>query len=94
MGTEPGAHRSAAITGAQRHLYGAGFAKLSEAINEAQCEKLSADAAADRIVELVEARPAPMREPVGPDAERIRRLVAENSDVEIEKRQFQYIGLN
>ena len=79
---------------AQRRLYGAGFGKLTEPLNEAQREGLSADAAADRIVELVEAQPAPTRKPVGPDAEKIRRLVAENSDVELEELQWYYVSLN
>jgi NAD(P)-dependent dehydrogenase (short-subunit alcohol dehydrogenase family) len=79
---------------AQRALYGAEFAKFTEALNKAQSDGLSAEESADRIVELVEEQPAPTRAPVGPDAEKILRLVAENSDLELDELRRHYVGLD
>jgi len=82
------------FTDAQRRLYGAEFAKFTASLNESQSEGLSADASADRIVELVEEQPAPTRAPVGPDAEKILRLVAEKSDLELDELRRHYVGLD
>lgn len=79
---------------AQRELYGEEFAKFTASLNKSQNEGLSADASADRIVELVEEQPAPARAPVGPDAEQILRLVAEKSDHELDELRRHYVGLD
>ena len=79
---------------AQRGLYGAEFAKFTEALNKAQIEGLSAEASAGRIIELIEEQPAPTRAPMGPDAEKILRLVAEKSDLELDELRRHYVGLD
>ena len=79
---------------AQKSLYGADFAKFIEALNKAQSDGLSADASADRIIELVEEQPAPTRAPVGPEAEKILRLVTEKSDLELDELRRHYVGLD
>jgi NAD(P)-dependent dehydrogenase (short-subunit alcohol dehydrogenase family) len=83
-----------AMTDAQKALYGEEFAKFSEALNEAQREGLSAEASADRVVELVEAEPAPIRGAVGEDAEKLLGLVREKSDAELDELRRQYVGLD
>ena len=82
------------MTGAQKALYGKEFAKFSEALNKAQREGLSAEASADRVVELVEAEPAPIRGAVGADAEKILGLVQEKSDAELDELRRRYVGLD
>jgi NAD(P)-dependent dehydrogenase (short-subunit alcohol dehydrogenase family) len=80
------------FTDAQRDLYGEEFAKSTASLNKSQSERLSADESADRIVEPVEEQPAPARAPVGPDAEKILRLVAEKSDLELDELRCHYVG--
>jgi NAD(P)-dependent dehydrogenase (short-subunit alcohol dehydrogenase family) len=82
------------FTEAQRALYGEEFAKFTASLNKSQNEGLSADESADRIVELVEEQPAPARAAVGPDAEKILRLVAEKSDLELDQLRRHYVGLD
>jgi NAD(P)-dependent dehydrogenase (short-subunit alcohol dehydrogenase family) len=82
------------FTDAQKALYGDEFAKFAASLNKSQSEGLSADESADRIVELVEEKPAPARAPVGPDAEKILRLVAEKSDLELDQLRRHYVGLD
>lgn len=57
-------------------------------------EGLSAQASADRVVELVEAEPAPIRAAVGEDAEKLLGLVREKSDTELDELRRQYVGLD
>lgn len=82
------------FTDAQRDLYGEEFAKFAASLNKSQSEGLSADESADRIVELVEEQPAPARAPVGPDAEKLLRLAAEKSDLELDELRRHYVGLD
>lgn len=82
------------MTDAQKALYGEEFAKFSEALNKAQREGLSAEASADRVVELVEAEPAPIRGAVGEDAEKLLGLVRVKSDAELDELRRQYVGLD
>ena len=82
------------MTDGEKALYGQEFAKFSKALNEAQREGLSAQASADRVVELIEAQPAPIRAAVGEDAERILRLVREKSDAELDQLRRHYVGLD
>jgi hypothetical protein len=79
------------FTDAQRDLYGEEFAKFTASLNKSQSERLSADESADRIVEPVEEQPVPARSPVGPDAEKILRLVAEKSDLELDELRCHYM---
>jgi NAD(P)-dependent dehydrogenase (short-subunit alcohol dehydrogenase family) len=78
----------------QRGLYGEEFAKFAASLNKSQSEGLTADESADRIVELVEEKPAPPRAPVGPDAERLLRLVPQKSDLELDELRRHYVGLD
>jgi NAD(P)-dependent dehydrogenase (short-subunit alcohol dehydrogenase family) len=82
------------MTDAQKALYGGEFATFTEALNKAQREGLSGEASADRVVELVEAEPAPIRGAVGADAEKLLGLVREKSDAELDVLRRQYVGLN
>jgi NAD(P)-dependent dehydrogenase (short-subunit alcohol dehydrogenase family) len=81
------------MTDEQKALYGAEFAKFSEAFNAEQSEGLSAQEAAARVVELVEAQPAPIRAAIGEDAEKLLRLVRENSDEDLDVMRQWYAGL-
>jgi NAD(P)-dependent dehydrogenase (short-subunit alcohol dehydrogenase family) len=81
------------MTDEKKALYGAEFAKFSEAFNTEQSEGLSAQEGAARIVELVEAQPAPIRAAIGEDAEKLLRLVRENSDEDLDVMRRRYAGL-
>jgi NAD(P)-dependent dehydrogenase (short-subunit alcohol dehydrogenase family) len=80
------------MTGEQRALYGDVFGKFSDALNNMQNAGLSAEASADRVIELVEEVPPPIRAAVGDDAEQILRLVLEKSDTELDALRLQLIG--
>jgi NAD(P)-dependent dehydrogenase (short-subunit alcohol dehydrogenase family) len=80
------------MTGEQRALYGDAFGKFSDALNTMQNAGLTAEASADRVIELVEQVPPPIRAAVGDDAEQILRLVVEKSDTELDALRLQLIG--
>jgi hypothetical protein len=82
------------MTDEQQALYGEAFGKFSEALNKAQSAGLSVQASADRVIELVEQEPAPIRAAVGEDAEQILRLVHEKSDAELDALRLHYVGLD
>jgi NAD(P)-dependent dehydrogenase (short-subunit alcohol dehydrogenase family) len=82
-----------AMTDEQQALYGEAFTKFSDALNKAQSSGLSAQASADRVIELVEQQPPPIRGAVGEDAEQLLRLVHEKSDAELDALRLQYVGL-
>jgi NAD(P)-dependent dehydrogenase (short-subunit alcohol dehydrogenase family) len=82
-----------AMTPEQRALYGEAFAKFADALNTAQSSGLSAEASADRVIELVEQQPPPIRGAVGEDAEQILRLVREKSDEQLDVLRLRYVGL-
>jgi NAD(P)-dependent dehydrogenase (short-subunit alcohol dehydrogenase family) len=84
---------SDAMTDEQRALYGYAFGKFTESLNNMQNAGLSAEASADRVIELVEQVPPPIRAPLGDDAEQILRLVQEQSDSELDALRLQLIGL-
>ena len=84
---------SDSMSDAQKALYGDEFGRFAAALNRAQSEGLSAEQSADRIVELIETQPAPIRAAVGEDAEQILRLVREKSDAELDDLRRQYVGL-
>ncbi|QCD53597.1 SDR family NAD(P)-dependent oxidoreductase [Streptomyces hawaiiensis] len=81
------------MTEEQRALYGEAFATFTDALNSSQASGLSSEASADRVIELVEQVPAPIRGAVGEDAEQILRLVREKSDAELDAMRLQLIGL-
>jgi NAD(P)-dependent dehydrogenase (short-subunit alcohol dehydrogenase family) len=82
-----------AMTDEQRALYGHAFGKFTESLNNMQNAGLSAEASADRVIELVEQEPPPIRAALGDDAEQILRLVREQSDTELDALRLQLIGL-
>jgi NAD(P)-dependent dehydrogenase (short-subunit alcohol dehydrogenase family) len=84
---------SDAMTDEQRALYGYAFGKFTESLNNMQNAGLSAEASADRVIELVEQEPPPIRAALGDDAEQILRLVREQSDTELDALRLQLIGL-
>jgi NAD(P)-dependent dehydrogenase (short-subunit alcohol dehydrogenase family) len=84
---------SDAMTEEQRALYGHAFGKFTESLNNMQNAGLSAEASADRVIELVEQEPPPIRAALGDDAEQILRLVREQSDTELDALRLQLIGL-
>jgi NAD(P)-dependent dehydrogenase (short-subunit alcohol dehydrogenase family) len=82
-----------AMTDEQRALYGHAFGKFTESLNNMQHAGLSAEASANRVIELVEQEPPPIRAALGDDAEHILRLVREQSDTELDVLRLQLIGL-
>jgi NAD(P)-dependent dehydrogenase (short-subunit alcohol dehydrogenase family) len=82
-----------AMTDEQRALYGHAFGKFTDSLNNMQNAGLSAEASADRVIELAERVPAPIRAALGDDAEQILRLVQEQSDSELDALRLQLIGL-
>jgi NAD(P)-dependent dehydrogenase (short-subunit alcohol dehydrogenase family) len=81
------------MTDEQRALYGHAFGKFTESLNSMQNAGLSAEASADRVIELVEQEPPAIRAALGDDAEQILRLVREQSDTELDTLRLQLIGL-
>jgi NAD(P)-dependent dehydrogenase (short-subunit alcohol dehydrogenase family) len=81
------------MTDEQRALYGHAFGKFTDSLNNMQNAGLSAEASADRVIELVEQEPPPIRAALGDDAEQILRLVREQSDAELDALRLQLIGL-
>ena len=81
------------MTDEQHALYGHAFGKFTESLNNMQNAGLSAEASADRVIELVEQEPPPIRAALGDDAEQILRLVREKSDTELDALRLQLIGL-
>jgi NAD(P)-dependent dehydrogenase (short-subunit alcohol dehydrogenase family) len=84
---------AAVMTDEQHGLYGHAFGKFTESLNNMQNAGLSAEASADRVIELVEQVPPPIRAALGDDAEQILRLVQEQSDSELDALRLQLIGL-
>jgi cell division septum initiation protein DivIVA len=82
------------MTDDEKALYGKEFAEFTNALNRVQSAGLSAQASADRVVELVEQQPAPIRAAIGDDAEKILRLVREKSDAELDELRRHYVGLD
>ena len=82
-----------AMTDEQKALYGSEFAKFSAAFSTVQSQGLPAQEAAARVVELVEAQPAPIRAAVGEDAEQLLRFVREKSDEDLDELRRRYAGL-
>ncbi len=87
-------HVADSLTADEKALYGEEFAKFTNALNRVQSAGLSAQTSADRVVELVEQQPAPIRAVLGDDAEKILRLVREKSDAELDQLRRQYVGLD
>jgi NAD(P)-dependent dehydrogenase (short-subunit alcohol dehydrogenase family) len=81
------------MTPEQRDLYGDMFAAFTAALNKMQSAGLDAAAAAAGVVEAAERQPAPIRVPIGPDAEEILKLVHEQSDEQLDELRMRLVGL-
>jgi len=82
------------MTSDQRELYGAAFDRFSAAFNRMQAGGLAADAAAVKVVDAAEQIPAPIRVPVGPDAEEILQMVRQRSDAELDVERMRLVDLD
>jgi len=81
------------MTPEQRDLYGQTFQTFTNALNGMQDSGLESAAAARRAIELAEQTPAPLRAPLGPDAEEMLRFVREKSDAEQDAFRLKLVGL-
>ena len=81
------------MTPEQRELYGQTFGTFAAALNGMQNSGLDSVSAAQRVIELAEQVPAPLRAPVGQDSEEILKLVREKSDAELDALRLQLVGL-
>jgi NAD(P)-dependent dehydrogenase (short-subunit alcohol dehydrogenase family) len=80
------------MTVEQKGLYGRYFDQFAIALNKMQNSGLPASEAAARIIEISEQVPAPIRAPVGKDAEELLRAVREKSDIELDRMKAQIFG--
>jgi NAD(P)-dependent dehydrogenase (short-subunit alcohol dehydrogenase family) len=81
------------MTPEQRELYGRTFETFANTLNSMQSSGLESAAAAKRVIELAEQRPAPSRAPVGQDADEMLRAVREKSDAELDGLRLHLAGL-
>ena len=82
------------MTVEQKKLYGKYFDQFTTALYKMQNAGLPASEAAARIIEISEQVSAPIRAPVGKDAEELLRAVREKSDIELDRMKAQIFGLN
>jgi NAD(P)-dependent dehydrogenase (short-subunit alcohol dehydrogenase family) len=82
------------MTPEQRELYGQTFEAFANRLNSMQSSGLESAAAAKRVIELAEQRPAPSRAPVGQDADEMLRAAREKSDAELDGLRLQVAGLS
>ena len=80
------------MTVEQKNLYGKYFDQFAIGLNKMQNSGLPASEAAARIIEISEQVPAPIRAPVGKDAEEILRAVREKSDEELDIMKAEMFG--
>ena len=80
------------MTVEQKNLYRKYFDQFAIALNKMQNSGLPASEAAARIIEISEQVPAPIRAPVGKDAEELLRAVREKSDIELDRLKAQIFG--
>ncbi|MCK1356265.1 SDR family NAD(P)-dependent oxidoreductase [Bradyrhizobium sp. CW7] len=81
------------MTPEQRELYGRTFETFANTLNSMQSSGLESTAAATRVIELAEQRPAPSRAPVGQDADEMLRAAREKSDTELDGLRLHLAGL-
>ncbi len=81
------------MTVEQKNLYGKYFDQFTTALNKMQNAGLPASEAAARVIEISEQVPAPIRAPVGKDAEELLRAVREKSDEELDIMKAQILDL-
>jgi NAD(P)-dependent dehydrogenase (short-subunit alcohol dehydrogenase family) len=80
------------MTVEQKNLYGKYFDQFVPALNKMQNSGLPASEAAARVIEISKQVPAPIRAPVGKDAEEFLRAVREKSDEELDIMKAQLLG--
>ena len=80
------------MTVEQKNLYGKYFDLFVPALNKMQNSGLPASEAAARVIEISKQVPAPIRAPVGKDAEEFLRAVREKSDEELDIMKAQLLG--
>jgi NAD(P)-dependent dehydrogenase (short-subunit alcohol dehydrogenase family) len=80
------------MTVEQKNLYGKYFDQFVPALNKMQNSGLPASEAAARVIEISKQVPAPIRAPVGKDAEEFLRAVREKSDEELDLMKAQLLG--
>ncbi len=85
---------SESMTPEQREIYGDEFAGFTAALNSMQSAGLDAATAAASVVEAAERQPAPIRVPVGPDAEEVLKLVSEQTDEQLDELRMRLAGLD
>ena len=78
----------------QAKLYGAGFARFTEAFNKMQSQGMPATLAASKVIQIAEQMPAPIRVPLGADAEEILQMVRDKSDQEVDEFRLRLLGLD
>jgi len=81
------------MTAEQRSLYGDTFAAFTTAFNSMQSTGLDVAAAAARVIQVAEQEPAPIRVPIGEDAEQLMKAVHEQTDEELDALRRQVAGL-
>ena len=81
------------MTVEQKNLYGKYFDQFAAALNKMQNAGLAASKAAAKVIEISEQVPAPIRAPVGKDAEEILQAVREKSDEELDMMKAQLLDL-
>jgi NAD(P)-dependent dehydrogenase (short-subunit alcohol dehydrogenase family) len=80
------------MTVEQKNLYGKYFDQFAIGLNKMQAAGLPSSEAAARVIEISEQVPAPIRVPVGKDAEELLRAVREKSDEELDTMKAQILG--
>jgi NAD(P)-dependent dehydrogenase (short-subunit alcohol dehydrogenase family) len=80
------------MTVEQKNLYGEYFDQFAAALDKMQASGLPASEAAARVIEISEQVPAPIRAPVGKDAEEILWAVRERSDEELDLMRAEIFG--
>ncbi len=81
------------MTPEQRELYGDAFAAFTTSLNGMQSAGLDAAVAAASVVDAAERQPAPIRVPIGSDAEEILKLVHEQPDEQLDELRMRLVGL-
>ena len=82
-----------AMTLEQRTLYGDAFAAFRVTFNGMQSKGLDAATAAARIIQVAQQQPAPIRVPIGADAEQLMKAVHEQTDAELDVLRMHVAGL-
>ena len=80
------------MAGESETVSGKYFDQFVPALNKMQNSGLPASEAAARVIEISKQVPAPIRAPVGKDAEEFLRAVREKSDEELDIMKAQLLG--